>query len=318
MIDDDYKPQVPPQLSPVKHDEDNNKEVPVQQQPQPIVIPTDQLYVSFNQQNETFIIYGSKYYNFSVKQIIKYLTREISDQFLSYVSLDSSQQAIEAFIGNAVVINNSVKVSLLDQDQSPFMGNFEMLITLYKHLNLFKKEQLQLELSRTEISIKTKQNILRAINEFIYHLLYHIIKLITLMRDMVEDNSDLKERLLDYTIIFTNTLTQLIKDEINQSMDNYKNIQLDLVKLGNAKLEILERISDLEENIKVQKRKLDSLIFNLPNKNEPEIIGLSDDKEKIEFNDNLNYFSDGGVYSDDGAKEIRPVISKYSLSPVKE
>lgn len=225
------------------------------------------LIVEFIEDNCEFKIYDNNR-NFIGKftnvQLIKYLTSKINSAFLNDISISSCSNVIELYVCNIYEIDDNIKINLHDHIKSPFMGNIEMMMKLYKEISIFDNKNLLSELDKLPThDIKERKRITAVIKQFSYLLLNHMLKLIATISDAIKndyDKKNLKEMLLKYSAAVVYKLSNFMKHEIEIKIDDYKIVQNDLVRLSKIKLEMYKKIDDLQKSVKLQEQQINLLM----------------------------------------------------------
>lgn len=236
-------------------------------------IDNKSLIVEYDYNQCKFTLYGQNKNligGFSCTQLIKYLSTTITPNFLSNIDIGTSFAIIETYI--CKIVNNSgmLTINLKNHIESPFMGNIDMIIKLYRGLHKFEISQLSFEidnmLKRKQEDIRLKKKILGIIKQFIYLLLNHSLKLIVTISDMTKNDitkKELNDSLLKYSVAIVYRLSSFMKDEVENKISEYKNLQNDIVRVANIKMEMYKKISALEKSIDNQNIQLDNILHKM-------------------------------------------------------
>lgn len=245
--------------------------------------------VGLNEKTHEFIFQkGNKIIGkFTDLQILKYICYDICPEFLSNVDHTSSIDIITMYVCNVTKINDDIKLTLLDRHTSPFMGRIELVIKLYQWIHEYELNELQNEVNKTNNSKK----IIKIIKQFIYLLLNNFLKLASIISDEFEkqqncDTSEIKKQMLKYSIFVMQKLNILIKTEIDEQMTKFKTLQDDIVKIGEVKFVLNNKITKLEQSVDTQNDQLKEIINKInefrqsSQKNDHEII-IVDGRQKL-------------------------------------
>ena len=109
---------------------------------------TDIIKLSYNNNNNEFIIINSTKNIQDIlinDDIIKYLTLNIVPNFKKNHDITKNTNLIEKYI---CIINNNpdIYINLINHEKSTFMGNIELVMKLYKNINMYENNQLRIDL----------------------------------------------------------------------------------------------------------------------------------------------------------------------------
>ncbi|ATZ80410.1 hypothetical protein BMW23_0355 [Bodo saltans virus] len=195
----------------------------------------------------------------TVLQLIKYITNDISKSFLKLCDFESSIAVINKFF----LVHDSNKIILISHLNSPIMGNLDIVFKLYSGVNNFIVNNLQQELSKFETDDTIKNNIKKKIDEFVYLLLNHSLKLLVLLSEISKQNNSnnsIKESLLKNSIVVMNKLNFIIKSEIDNKILQSQSFNQQLKDLESIKLETNKKLDTLETTIKSQEEKINKIL----------------------------------------------------------
>ena len=119
------------------------------------------LMVSYDAKNKNFNIYNSRKIEiglFGIDHIIKYISEPIDNDFLKYVAdYDSAKELIQKFI-----IKDSKTMTLYTHDESPFMGDIELLmrlnIMLAEYRDIYIDQDLSFKSNKNNLFLSTISN----------------------------------------------------------------------------------------------------------------------------------------------------------------
>lgn len=244
----------------------NNETINNVVQPITNIIHTPNSLLVLYEPNECkFIIYNTNKLllgSFTCLQIIKYLTENISHNFLNNIEAESSYILIETYVCKIKIIDDDIKLELINHIQSPFMSNLDMLLKLYKGINQYELTKLNIELQKQEITIQQRKQIKYIINEFIYLLLNNCLKLIAHISDIIKKNDEqieLRSLLLKHSVALVYKITSIIKENQDNKINEIKSLQDDLVKVGEIKLQMFDKINNIEKIIQQQNKQINKL-----------------------------------------------------------
>lgn len=224
---------------------ENTHTVPANHQKNNIVVETDFTTKTFTFYNSTKNLLGS----FSIYEFIKFITANVSNTFLITVNSNIAKPIIERYICNISITDKPKRynIIMLNWLESPFMGNIDTLIKLYLLINNFEKNELSQELSK--LNEQERKDVISIYNTMIYNLIEHILKIISMLNGKLINNSKIKDTILQYSIIFVNRLSKLIKNEFDSKSYNIEQLKLNLQNIANEKKNIYNRLEILEKNI---------------------------------------------------------------------
>ncbi len=99
-------------------------------EPNSIIVSYDTKLEKFTLFNKSRQLIGE----ITAEGLIKHITQSLSTTFLENVVLT---QVYSMYICKIAIIGNEIKITLLKHNESPFMGNLEMLIKIYKIIQKF-------------------------------------------------------------------------------------------------------------------------------------------------------------------------------------
>ena len=139
----------------------------------------------------------------------------------------NSKYLIKKFIGKSTFNKdiNYANIILHNYDESPFMGDLEMLIILNKQLHKFEQNSLNNELNL--IDEKYRYKVESIIKKFIYILLEYTLTLITITSDLIKNDKNkikLKQELINYSIGIVYRISQYVQEQIKSVMLKNKQI----------------------------------------------------------------------------------------------
>jgi uncharacterized coiled-coil protein SlyX len=254
----------------IKHDniDDGIKEV---ESKNTLILPKKQIapekisiMVDFNEEECKFTIYDKDKNllgNFNVIQLIKFVTEKINNKFIN-IETGTSKTVIRQFICKVIERDGAYKVQLLNHLESPFMGNIEMLMKLYKCIHKYISKKLLIDLEIFKIDLKTQKRIILIIKQLEYAVLNSMMKLIVSISEIIKNDTSKKEindNLLRYSVIVSYRMSIFMKDELIKKISEYNELQEDVVRLGKIMLELYDKIAQLNDTIKKQNEEIKKL-----------------------------------------------------------
>ena len=208
----------------------------------------------FHDKNKSFL--GS----FTGNEFIKYIVASMVPLFMSGTSCASSQDIIEKYICTVDSSKSTININIKNYLESPFTGQVEMLIKLYKQIEDFEKNQLKEELSLLSeidkiLAEKTFMNL-------IYCLLNHTLKIIAIVSDIIknENNDDMKNKLLKYSVAIMYKISSVTRGEIDKRIEHIDDLMNEKMRLDSVKDTLGEKVLALEQNILNQDEKITQVI----------------------------------------------------------
>jgi hypothetical protein len=210
----------------------------------------------FSDNNRVFL--GS----FNGEELLKYIICKSVPSFLSNVNSSNSKEIIEKYICTVETekTSNSFKYNIINHLDSPFTGHVEMLVKLYKQIDEFEKTKLNNELSLLPEHYADKAK--KTYYSFILVLLNHILKIISILSDIIKNNGDktLYDKLLRYSISITYKISTITKTQITEKLNLLDKFLSEKNKLHNIQQILSERIEELEETLTEQDIKISRLV----------------------------------------------------------
>jgi hypothetical protein len=227
------------------------------------------IMVNFDEKEYKFTLYDNEKNLlgfFTSTQLIKYVTSKISSimvPFLDHIEIGGSYNIIETYICKVSELEGFVKIILYDHIKSPFMGNIEMMMKLFKGISEYENKLLNAELIKYSEDTDVKKKISNMIKQLMYLLLNHSLKLIAAISDKIKDDDskrDVRDMLLKYSVGIVYKISNFMKFEIENKIDDYKVLESDLVRIGNIKLGMYKKIDDLCEEVKSQEEQINIIL----------------------------------------------------------
>ena len=252
------------------------------------------LLVNFNSQEYKFTIYDKNKQllgSVNATDIIKYITVSIAPNFLRAYDYSSSINTIEKFFLKKDTQDQPI---LLNHFESPIMGNIEMVLNLYGILNHFKVTKLNEEQGKSKESSETFIEIKNKINDMIYLVLNHALKLIVNIADVVKNDTSktkLRSELVIYGIYITNKINIYIKESINIKVYECKNLGKKIKEFEKYKTETEKKLNTFEETLKTQNEQITKILdyINIKDSDIDKVLTIiKNDEHPKELSNNIN------------------------------
>lgn len=246
------------------------------------------LIIKFVQEEQKFIIYNNNNLIgiFSIIGIVKYITTDISKNFLKYTEYEQTIDFIEK---NFCKLNSNGEITLVSYLESPIMGNIEIMMKIYAELIKIEGNIIQYEINKIENNDE-KKNITNRIKELFYLILNHSLKLIVNISDAIkkdETKKSLKISLVKYSVYITNKINSIVYEKINDIKNDYKLLELEINQLNKIKSHNDKKIIAFELQINEQNTKIDKIINYIEIDDMDDLMDLNIDEE-IKSNSNNN------------------------------
>lgn len=192
-----------------------------------------------------------------------------------------------------IVSDDETKIVLLSYKESPFMGNVEMLMKLYKGICNFENSKLQSELDKIAQNISHK--IIGLIKQLCYLLLSYTLKLIAIITDTIKNDTtkkELKEMLLKYSVVCVYNMNNFMKSKIEEKIIDLEKLQSDLVRMGKVKIEMYKKIDELSKSVTTQNNKLNEISQTIDQLNIINMTGGFSKSDSNKITSNRNTSSD--------------------------
>lgn len=280
------------------------------------------LMIKYLQDDNKLIIYDNETLigSFTIQDIIKYITSNISKIFLKQVDYESTKDVIKKYLCE---INEMNVITLKNHLESPIMGNLEIIMKIYNDINKFDIERMQKEIEL--IDCENSKKIIKVINNLKYLILNHALKLIVNISNAIkndETKNQLKKSLIKYSIFISNKINHLIYDEINEVIKNNNNLELQLDKMMKIKEINENKIKNFESVVEHQNVLIKKILdyIDMENKDDIYDMPLNDDlldnsienmdKDVKDINENVSNLNinvketedDGNSFTEDGKK----------------
>lgn len=218
--------------------------------------------IEYSQNNNEFNIYDKdKTFVGSFKSIhiIKLVGKTIDLDFMG----DKNAEYLNsiAIIKNIIFKTVNKEIILYDFTESSFMGNIQMLIKLNHSLEIYENDYLNSTLDK--YSPEKKRNLLLKIQEAMYKLLIHTLKLLSLASVKIKKNSSLGKLIINYSIYISGRIDKWVKYGINDSNKSIMKIETTLDMCKNLREDIKKKLDESLELIKNQNNELVNTIQQL-------------------------------------------------------
>jgi hypothetical protein len=171
-------------------------------------------------------------------------------------------------------------IVLFDFTESPFMGNITMLIKLNSELEKF--ENTYLENIINLYSENTKKIIKQKIQEVMYKLLIHTLKILSVASVKIKKDSELSKNIINYSTYICSRIDKWVKDEINCATKSIQKMETSLDMCKEIRLSTNDKIEKNTIAIQEQNTHILNLITQLKAANEARDKDIIDIKQKIE------------------------------------
>lgn len=233
------------------------------------VIDKNAIIVETNYPNKKFMFYDQNKNlqgGFSIYDFIKYITSNVSSEFLKGVDSASVRPIIEKYICNVTYIEKPCKryvINMHNHLESPFMGNIETLIKLYSFIHDFEENNLQDELIK--ISEHDSSNVTSIFNDLLYCLLNHILRIIVMLTNKLSpnDNPTVKELLLNYSVAIVYRLSKFVKTEIDEKVGQINILNQDLLRIEGVRTSLITKLDSVQRSIDKQNAEIDIILRNM-------------------------------------------------------
>jgi hypothetical protein len=272
----------------IKERESQNKTINIIEINNTVLASDDQqIMVNFNESECKFALYNKNKTllgSFTAHQLIKYIATKIHSSFLDTVDCQSAIGIIEKYICTITNSDGFVKINLLNQLASPFMGNIEMVMKLYQGVGNYDSKHLPQELEKISDE-KIRKKVSGIIKQLIYLLLNHALRLVANISDVIKNDDskkELKDMLIKYSVVIVYKMSNFMKDEVETKMGEYKLLQDDLVRMGKVKIEMYKKITEIKTSIQEQNNQLAVITSKINNSSQYMYGGeISNPTEKL-------------------------------------
>ena len=309
-----------------KEDKVYNNEIDAKHGELPIIGDGAGLLVNYDKQLTKFTFYKQNDQligSFTIPQLIRYLGHywDTYDQFMAQTNYTQAIDIIESLVGSAKYNETEkiVAVILNDYKKSPFMGNIEMLINLNNGLHDFEKNSLTGELDKVDKKIQPK--IIITIKQFIYLLVHHTLKIITIASENIKNSTQntIKESLMRYSLGLVFRISQFIKEQLEDQIGKYDQITNQMVTIHNSRDVVGQKMDVMNKLIKDQNTKIETILNKLEEQHKNKMIEQLGGKNGYTSNDSkLDKISSSSLSDDNNNQESSTASSSSSSSSSPE
>jgi hypothetical protein len=256
---------------------------------------------------------------FSIYEFVKYVTSNVSSEFLSGINYDSVIPIIEKYVCNIKKIEYPSKrfvINMLTYLESPFMGNIETLIKFYTFIHDFETSKFDDELSKLD---QHESNQTRDIfNNMLYTLLNHILKIIAILTNKLDPTdinaAKIRSSLLNYSVAIVYRLSKFAREDINKKVDELNVLNNDLLRIEGIRTTVNSRIDSVQRLIDKQNAEIDILFRHLMfRQNQNLDINMINNREDNREDNNFNVLLQNDI---DDFKPTTFPIKDSQLTPV--
>jgi hypothetical protein len=252
---------------------------------------TESIIVETNYTHKKFMFYDkNKNFlgGFSIYDFIKYITSNVSFNFLSSADADTARPIIEKYILNIKLIenlgDNKYQINMLNYFESPFMGNIEILVKLYAFIYDFEENEMKLELDKmsnhnlnnlnnlnnvNSVNIenvhKEVEQVVNIFNNMLYILLNHMLRIISALTNKFSHNDDqkIKDSLLKYSVGIVYRLSKFIKNDVDKKITELDNLKSDILRINLIRSNLLTKVDLVQKSIDKQDAQINLLLRHL-------------------------------------------------------
>ena len=222
-------------------------------------IDKDSIMLEYNYKKKRFLFHDKdKIFmgSFSTEELVKYIVYDKVPTFMSNINHSGAKPIIEKYL----CVNKDSNIIINNHLESPFTGHIEMLIKLYKNLEDYEKNGFKLELvnmTQTECEITTE-----LFKNFIYILLNHILKIISILSEVIDKDDDLitKTTLIKYSVAISYKISCFIRNKISDKLSEIENLKVEKNKLDELKNSFSKNILELENILNNQNDTINSFL----------------------------------------------------------
>lgn len=201
---------------------------------------------------------------FTGEELVKYIVCNSTPSFMPNINSSHSKEIIEKYICRTEPDQgtNNAKYHIINHLDSPFTGHVEMLVRLYRQIDEFEQNKLASELS--SLPKHDADNAKKTFYSFILVLLRHILKIISILSDIIKTNKDqsLNNKLLKYSVSIMHKISTVTKNQIGEKLNMIDTLLAEREKIQNIQQILSNKIEDLEETINEQDIKINALYRN--------------------------------------------------------
>jgi hypothetical protein len=203
--------------------------------------------------NSVFVLYNSSsdiMGQINIIDIINYIINSIQSELL----LDKTYEIITKYI--FVIQNKSI---VFNSENSPFTTDIEIMIKLYKLLDNYMTTKLTAYLEQRNMDSNVNTKIVNMVKQLLYILANNILKLCIYIQNNMKDNKELKDKLVEYSIYFNYRISNIIKEEFKNKLNDVKKTVDNLSNVLSLKKNLEEKIISLTTIVEEQNKLLKNI-----------------------------------------------------------
>jgi hypothetical protein len=218
-----------------------------------MTFPDKSLHVTLTA-NKTFSFYDIENHllgTFTIHDLIKYISQFVDheNKFMSTTDIKDHRSLIETHIGviTSLPTYGMIEIHIQDPIKSPFVGDINVLITLYKMLKNYETSELETALSFIEDKT-TKEMIYRSVKLFIYTFVEHILRVIAHISLQIKDDPEkmqLKEKLMQYNMSLVYAMSQYMMSELAYQKIKYTALNSGIEEIKSVELVLKQNLESL-------------------------------------------------------------------------
>lgn len=224
--------------------------------------PLKGVVIDYNDKDQEFSFFTPSFSligSFTSDQLVKYLVDPIDtdNRFLSDVKYQKAKEIIKRFVGSPGPSKG--KLTLLDANSSPFMGNVEMLIRLNNNLHEF--EQRVLPKIIPIIDRPYASEIKNVINKFIYYMLNHTMKMISIgsSKGGEKMSQGMKNNLSNYSIGTVYRISQYVDQQLSTNVEIQEKLIQQLKNIETVKNKLNYKMDNITKLLEEQNNYLQTI-----------------------------------------------------------
>lgn len=190
--------------------------------------------------------------SFTINDLVKYISSfvDTENNFMANIDVKIVKSIIETNVCSIIPLqtHGMIEIHLQDPIKTPFMGNINVLMIIYKMLKNFESMELEHMLSSVENKV-AKETIYRTIKLFNYTFVEHLLKVIAYISAQIKDDSSkasLREKLLQYSVSLVYSTSQYINSELTQMKSKFTSLNNGLEEIKSNQTLLKQSIESIQ------------------------------------------------------------------------
>lgn len=225
------------------------------------------IYVEINNRERRFTFYNDSDMrniigSFSVDELVKYVM-DPSNVTIDGIDINTSRPIITKYVcvwDNNTGTYRNCSIKIIDYNESPFMGNIEMMMKL--HAMLIPYEKAITEKCQKKMIDKASCD---KFDDFMFSFMNHILRIISIITNKIGKSDENISKLLSYSTNIVYKMTKKVKKDNEIYLNVMENLKNDMTKVSMLRNQMTQEINELKNKYNIQENTSKMLINGIIN-----------------------------------------------------